>query len=120
MSLATLIEELKSYEEGTTIDVSYVVEKLEALKPTKNPVGRRGVLAGVSVQDMTDEQLKREKINSGSVLYKAKQRQAKEEVIAANQARFDAVVAELAARKPAADEEVGEDGLLVENASEEV
>ena len=47
---------------------------------------------------MTDEQLKRELINANSVLYKAKQRGAAEETIAANQARVDAAKAEKAKR----------------------
>ena len=54
----------------------------------------RGQLAGLSLEDMTDEQIKRETINSNSVLYKAKQRGASDETIAMNQARVDAVTAE--------------------------
>lgn len=54
----------------------------------------RGVLAGISVAEMTDDQLKRELINANSVLYKAKQRGASAEVIAANEARVEAVKAE--------------------------
>lgn len=60
----------------------------------------RGQLAGIALEDMTDEQLKREIINANSVLYKAKQRGASEEVIAANQARVDAAKAEKAKRTP--------------------
>ncbi len=58
----------------------------------------RGQLAGIAIEDMTDEQLKREIINANSVLYKAKQRGASEETIAANQARVDAAKAEKAKR----------------------
>ena len=58
----------------------------------------RGQLAGIALEDMTDEQLKRELINANSVLYKAKQRGASEETIAANQARVDAAKAEKAKR----------------------
>jgi hypothetical protein len=61
--------------------------------------GQRGQLAGIALKDMTDEQLKREIINANSVLYKAKQRGASEETIAANQARVDAAKAEQAERK---------------------
>ncbi len=61
----------------------------------------RGQLAGIALADMTDEQLKREIINANSVLYKAKQRGASEEVIAANQARVDAAKAERDSRHPA-------------------
>ena len=50
---------------------------------------------------MTDEQLKREIINANSVLYKAKQRGASEETIAANQARVDAAKAEKAGTQSA-------------------
>ena len=59
---------------------------------------QRGQLAGIALVDMSDEQLKRELINSNSVLYKAKQRGASEETIAANQARIDAANAEKAKR----------------------
>lgn len=59
---------------------------------------QRGQLAGIALVDMTDEQLKRELINANSVLYKANQRGASEETIAANQARVDAAKAEKAKR----------------------
>ena len=60
---------------------------------------QRGQLAGIALEDMTDDQLKREIINANSVLYKAKQRGASEETIAANQARVDAAQAEKAKRQ---------------------
>lgn len=60
----------------------------------------RGQLAGIAIEDMTDEQLKREIINASSVLYKAKQRGASEEAIAKNQARLDAAKAEKEKRAP--------------------
>lgn len=69
---------------------------------------RRGQLYGIALEDMTDDQLKREIINASSVLYKAKQRGASEEVIAANQARVDAAKAEKAKRQPVV-EDVNED-----------
>ena len=62
----------------------------------------RGQLAGIELADMSDEQLKREKINAGSVLYKAKQRGASAETIAANEARVKAVTDEIEKRHPAA------------------
>lgn len=71
--------------------------EVEAPAPVKKP---RGQLAGIALEDMTDDQLKREIINANSVLYKAKQRGASEEVIAANQARVDAAKAEKAKRQP--------------------
>jgi len=66
---------------------------------------RRGQLFGIALEDMTDEQLKREIINANSVLYKAKQRGASEETIAANQARVDAAKAEKAHRHPVVETE---------------
>jgi hypothetical protein len=71
--------------------------EIEAPAKVKKP---RGQLAGIALEDMTDDQLKREIINAGSVLYKAKQRGAAEDVIAANQARLDAAKAEKAKRTP--------------------
>lgn len=73
--------------------------KIEVEVPKKEK-GSRGQLAGIALEDMTDEQLKREIINANSVLYKAKQRNASEETIAANQARVDAAKAEQAKRMP--------------------
>ena len=71
--------------------------EIEMPAPVKKP---RGQLAGLTLEEMTDEQLKREIINAKSVLYKAKQRGASEETIAANQARVDAALAEKAKRAP--------------------
>lgn len=65
---------------------------------------RRGQLYGIAIEDMTDEQLKREIINANSVLYKAKQRGASAETIAMNQARVDAAKAEKAKRHPVVEE----------------
>lgn len=58
------------------------------------PKRERGVLNGIALEDMTDEQLKREITNSKSVLYKATKREADQEVIDRAQARVDAAVAE--------------------------
>lgn len=71
----------------------------------------RGQLAGIALADMTDEQLKREIINANSVLYKAKQRGASEEIINANQARLDAAKAEKAKRAPVVAPEVEADNV---------
>lgn len=65
------------------------------------PISRRGQLAGLSLEEMTDEQLKREIINAKSVLYKAKKRGASEETIAKNEARVAAALAEKARREAA-------------------
>ena len=80
--------------EGMSAGDKFTIE-VEAPIPEKKP---RGQLAGIALEDMTDEQLKREIINANSVLYKAKQRGAAEETIAANQARVDAAKAEKAKR----------------------
>ena len=80
--------------EGLSAGDKFTIE-VEAPVAEKKP---RGQLAGIALEDMTDEQLKRELINANSVLYKAKQRGASEETIAANQARVDAAKAEKAKR----------------------
>ena len=80
--------------EGMSAGDKFTIE-VEAPVAEKKP---RGQLAGIALEDMTDEQLKREIINANSVLYKAKQRGASEEAIAANQARVDAAKAEKAKR----------------------
>lgn len=94
--------------------------EVEAPAKEKKP---RGQLAGIAIEDMTDDQLKREIINAGSVLYKAKQRGASEEVIAANQARLDAAKAEKAKRAPIvakAEEADAEDGVYNEETAAEL
>ena len=68
----------------------------------------RGQLAGIALADMTDEQLKREIINASSVLYKAKQRGASDEIIAKNEARLEAAKAERDRRHPVAEEAADE------------
>lgn len=83
--------------EGLKAGDTFILE-VEIPAPEKKP---RGQLAGIALADMTDEQLKREIINAGSVLYKAKDRGADEKTIAANQARLDAAKAEKASRAPA-------------------
>ena len=80
--------------EGLSAGDKFTIE-VEAPVAEKKP---RGQLAGIALEDMTDEQLKRALINANSVLYKAKQRGASEETIAANQARVDAAKAEKAKR----------------------
>lgn len=89
--------------EGLTAGDTFTVE-VEAPVAEKKP---RGQLAGIALEDMTDDQLKREIINANSVLYKAKQRGASEETIAANEARVEAAKAEKAKRAgtPKVDEE---------------
>lgn len=82
---------------GMSAGDKFTVE-VEAPVAEKKP---RGQLAGIALEDMTDEQLKRELINANSVLYKAKQRGAAEETIAANTARAEAAKAEKAKRSGA-------------------
>ena len=99
-TVAAFVEHLKGLP---TDEVSrdYVVSNLEEISNRPVTAGkRRGQLAGLELETMTDEQLKREVINANSVLYKATQRGAAAETIAKNQARVDAVKAELAKRKP--------------------
>ena len=62
---------------------------------------RRGALAGIPLEEMTDEQLKIEIRNAKSVLYKAQKRNAPAETILNNQARVDAALAEKAKRDAA-------------------
>ena len=62
--------------------------------------GPRGQLKGIALEDMDDDQLKREIINASSVLYKATKRGASQETIDANQARVDAAKAEKEKRHP--------------------
>lgn len=59
---------------------------------------RRGVLVGIALEDMTIEQLKREKVNAHSVLYKGIKRNCSPELVARNQARLNAVKEALAAK----------------------
>lgn len=91
VTIPALPEGKKKWEVGDTFTV-----EVEAPATVKKP---RGQLAGLTLEEMTDDQLKREIINANSVLYKAKQRGASEETIAANQARVDAAQAEKAKRQ---------------------
>jgi len=79
-------------KEGDTFTVEVEAPEL--------PKQARGKLAGIALEDMTDEQLKVELINSKSVLYKATQRGAAKEVIDRSQARVDAAKAEKEKRTP--------------------
>lgn len=96
-TVQAFVDHLKAVTDET-VDTAYVIAKLEETlnQPKKAP--RRGVLAGLSLAEMTDEQLKREIINAKSVLYKATQRGASAEKIAENQARVDAAEAEKESR----------------------
>lgn len=91
---------------------------IEVEAPTKEK--KRGQLAGLQLADMTDEQLKREIINASSVLYKAKQRGASEETLAANEARVEAAKAEKASRAPIAAVATAVEEILAETVSEEI
>lgn len=84
----------KGLKAGDTFEVEVEAPEL--------PRQARGQLAGIALADMTDEQLKRELINSKSVLYKAEQRGADQATIDANKARVEAAKAEKAKRTPVA------------------
>lgn len=110
VTIPELPEGKKKWEAGDTFTVTVEVPKADK---------KRGQLFGIALEDMTDDQLKREIINANSVLYKAKQRGASEETIAANQARVDAAKAEKAKRTPATEEVATEDAPVdAESASE--
>lgn len=64
------------------------------------PSGRRAKHDIKPIDEMTKEELKREIINAGSVLYKAKKRGAAEEIIQNNQERLDAAKALMAEKFP--------------------
>lgn len=64
------------------------------------PSGRRAQREAKPIDEMTKEELKREIINAGSVLYKAKKRGAAEEIIQKNQERIDAAKALMAEKFP--------------------
>lgn len=57
------------------------------------PAGRGRTRNTKPIEEMTREELKREIINAGSVLYKAQKRGADEDIIARNQERLDAAKA---------------------------
>jgi len=90
--------------ENSTQDSFSKEEVLEVLKgfKVKGNGQRRGQLAGLTLDQMSDDQLKREIVNAKSVLYKAQQREASAETIDKNQARVDAALAEKAAWTPEA------------------
>lgn len=116
--MARIIEVEVTVPEGLSAGDTFT---LEVEVPTRTGCsGKRGQLAGIALEDMTDEQLKREIINANSVLYKAQKRGASEDTIAANQARLDAAKAEKAKRTPvvAQDAEAVEEA-LAEGASDD-
>lgn len=82
--------------EGLKAGDAFTLE-VEVPSEDKKP---RGQLSGLTLAEMTDEQLKREIVNAGSVLYKATQRNADPNTIKANQTRLDAAKAEKAKRAP--------------------
>lgn len=108
-TVSAFVAHLESIEE-TTLDKQTVIDTLKEIASKPANATRRGQLAGLSIEEMTDEQLKREIINAKSVLYKAVQRGASPETIEKNQARVDAALAEKAKRAPVAEEvtEAGE------------
>ena len=61
-------------------------------------VGSRGSVAGIALEDMTDDQLKIEYRNANSVAYKAKKANKNPDTIANSEARLERVKAEMEAR----------------------
>lgn len=98
--------------------------ELEVETPIIESEGRRGgQLAGIALADMTDEQLKREIINAGSVLYKARQKTDDPAIIEPKAARVEAAKAEKAKRAPAkaeAEAVVEDNGEIDEDTAAEV
>lgn len=94
-NVGSFVQFLEEGTEDEMVSKEWVVATLKDImsRPSKSGV-RRGKLAGLTLEEMDDEQLKRELINSKSVLYKAEKRGASEETIAKNQARVDAATAE--------------------------
>lgn len=97
-TVSAFVAHLESIED-TTLDKRYVIDILKEIAARPATTQRRGQLAGLTLEEMTDEQLKREIINAKSVLYKAIQRGASPETIERNQARVDAALAEKARRE---------------------
>lgn len=79
----------KDYKAGDEIEFDYEVPKGE---------GTRGVLSGIALVDMDDDQLKIEYRNANSVYYKAKKANKTPEIIAKNEERLNAVKAEMEKR----------------------
>lgn len=73
----------------------------KAKKVSGGNVGPRGPKNSTPVTEMTDDELKTEIINAGSVHYKAVKRGAPEATIAHNEVRLNAAKAEREARKAA-------------------
>jgi hypothetical protein len=78
------------------------------------PGGRRAQREVKPIEEMTKEELKREIINAGSVLYKAQKRGAAEEIIQKNQERLDAAKALMAEKfpKPIVEKKAGGTAIL--------
>jgi hypothetical protein len=75
--------------EGLTAGDSFTI----TVEAPELPKRERSILNGITLDDMTEDQLKKEIINAKSVLYKARKREADPDTIAANQARVDAAEA---------------------------
>lgn len=97
------LEEQLQTEPDAIVTVQEVVDTFNYIKDNKG--SGRGQLAGIAITDMTDDQLKKEIINSKSVLYKAEQRGANEAIIEKNKLRVEAALAERDARKALKGEE---------------
>lgn len=112
--------EFIEFLEHNHLDKHDLLETLKTIAAKKSSRSSKALKVTIPVEDMTDEQLKREIINAGSVLYKAKQRGASEETIANNQARLDAAKAEKANRTPEVEEEPTTEEVYIEELTEEI
>ncbi len=102
--LSEMSQEVEKAEEAKKEEVKYTKEnpcptcgKYTKAKSSGRKPGRRVLL--MPVEEMTDAELKREIVNASSVLYKAKQRNAPEDTIAANQERMNLATDERAKRQ---------------------
>lgn len=114
----TVSEYVNHLEESgqDTVNVADVISTIKEIQARPVDTNRRGKLAGIALEDMSDEELKREIINAKSVLYKAQKREAAAATIEQNQARVDAAIAEKDKRTPAK-EEAPETAMAEDNAS---
>jgi hypothetical protein len=120
-TVADYVVALEALGEDAIVSAVEVAETLKAIAAvTANGGKRRGQLTGLALEDMTLEQLKREKINAGSVHYKAEKRGAPAETVARNKARLDAVVARINELQPAAPVESTDEAVASAEVSEDV
>jgi hypothetical protein len=79
----------KDYKAGDEIEFDYEVPK---------GMGTRGAVAGIPLDEMTDDQLKIEYRNANSVFYKAKKANKNQDTITKSETRLEACKAEMEKR----------------------